>query len=156
MIIKEYNAIGIMSGTSLDGIYANFVFNTSWDFKIECAETIKYSKDWKSTLSNLVNRSRTDLKEIDLTYSKHLAHTIQRFIQKHNITKIDFISSHGHTALHEPENGFTYQIGNSQVLADEIGLKVICDFRVQDVELGGQGAPLVPVGDRHLFSDYDY
>ena len=66
MIIKEFNAIGIMSGTSLDGIdlvYANFVFNTSWDFKIECAETIKYSKDWKSTLSKDAVALRVPLKK---------------------------------------------------------------------------------------------
>jgi len=104
----------------------------------------------------LVEYSRNNLELIDIIYSEYLGHKILEFIQKYEINDIDFISSHGHTALHQPISDFTYQIGNKQTLADILGLKVICDFRVQDVKLGGQGAPLVPIGDRLLFSEYDY
>jgi len=148
-----------MSGTSLDGIdiiYADFTFNTSWKFKIHKAQTVEYSKQWKTELSQLVNKSIEELRKIDSDYSEYLATKINDFIQKNNITEINFISSHGHTALHQPEKGLTYQIGNLQVLADRLKEKVICDFRVQDVALGGQGAPLVPIGDRLLFKEYDY
>ncbi|WP_178984297.1 anhydro-N-acetylmuramic acid kinase [Winogradskyella helgolandensis] len=154
-----YNIIGVMSGTSLDGIdliYATYHLDNSWNFKIHFAETIKYSKQWKTVLSSLVNQSMGQLQAIDLKYSEYLATVISAFINKHKIETIDFIASHGHTALHQPDDGITYQIGNQQILADILKEKVICDFRVQDVELGGQGAPLVPIGDRLLFNDYMY
>ena len=80
---------------------------------------------------------------------------ILKFIEEFSIKQIDFISSHGHTALHDPSNFITYQIGNLKELSDYIGLKVICDFRAQDVKLGGQGAPLVPVGEKYIFPEYD-
>lgn len=159
MIKSTYNIVGVMSGTSLDGIdiiYAKYNFDTNWSFKIHYAETIKYSKEWKATLNLLVNQSMNQLQDIDLAYSEHLAAVILSFIDKHKIKTIDFIASHGHTALHRPENGVTYQIGNQQVLANILKQKVICDFRVQDVEFGGQGAPLVPIGDRLLFSEFHY
>ena len=159
MIKSNYNVVAVMSGTSLDGIdiiYATYAYDHTWKFEIHHSETIKYSKGWKSTLSQLVNKSLDELKEIDFTYSEYLATVIANFIEKNNLKIIDFISSHGHTALHQPENGLTLQIGNQQVLADILNKKTICDFRIQDVELGGQGAPLVPIGDRLLFHDYDY
>ncbi|WP_299125726.1 anhydro-N-acetylmuramic acid kinase [uncultured Winogradskyella sp.] len=159
MIKFDYKVIAIMSGTSLDGIdiiYATYKFNSSWDFEIHHSETIKYSKDWKLILSQLVNRSLEELKEIDKSYSEYLSTVISIFIKANNINVIDFIASHGHTALHQPENGLTLQIGNQQILSDLVNHKVVCDFRVQDVKLGGQGAPLVPIGDRLLFYNYDY
>jgi anhydro-N-acetylmuramic acid kinase len=104
----------------------------------------------------LVNKSIGELQEIDRLYSDYLANVILDFIRKYNARSIDFVASHGHTALHQPEHGLTYQIGNLQILSDTLKTKVICDFRIQDVELGGQGAPLVPIGDRLLFSEYYY
>ena len=159
MIKLEYNILALMSGTSLDGIdiiFVSFSFDKHWEFKIHKAETIKYSQDWKSTLSQLVTKPIDQLKLIDYNYSEYLADVILDFINKNNIDSIDFISSHGHTALHQPDNSLTYQIGNLQNLADKLNQKVICDFRSQDVRLGGQGAPLVPIGDRLLFNDFDY
>ncbi|MFP4847115.1 anhydro-N-acetylmuramic acid kinase [Winogradskyella sp. PE311] len=159
MIKSNFNVIGVMSGTSLDGIdiiYAEFKFDNQWTFVIHNAETIKYSKKWKSILKELVNRSRLELDNIDAEYSIYLATVILNFLKENQIEAIDFISSHGHTALHQPENGLTLQIGNKQILAEVLNLKVICDFRIQDVQYGGQGAPLVPIGDRLLFSHYDY
>ena len=159
MIKTNYNILALMSGTSLDGIdiiYVNFSFENTWRFNIINSETVKYTTQWKAILSQLVSKKINELEDIDLNYSKHLADVILDFIDRNSIESIDFIASHGHTALHQPENGLTYQIGNNQILADNLNQKVICDFRVQDVEFGGQGAPLVPIGDQLLFSEYDY
>lgn len=154
-----YNVIGVMSGTSLDGIdliYATYNVDDNWEFKVHYAETIKYSLQWKTVLGGLVNQSMDQLQAIDVNYSEYLASVISTFINKYSIVDIDFVSSHGHTALHQPDHGLTYQIGNHQILADILKKKIICDFRVEDVELGGQGAPLVPIGDRLLFNNFDY
>jgi len=159
MIKFKYKVIAVMSGTSLDGIdiiYATYMFDNDWDFKIHHSETIKYSKEWKTTLSKLVDRSMSELQDIDNMYSEYSANVVLDFINQYKIETIDLIASHGHTALHRPENGLTYQIGNKQIIADILNEKVICDFRIQDVEYGGQGAPLVPIGDRLLFESYDY
>ncbi|MDC1226725.1 anhydro-N-acetylmuramic acid kinase [Algibacter sp.] len=159
MIKHEYNIIGVMSGTSLDGIdlvYAKFCLDETWSFKIVHAETVEYHSYWYDTLKELVNKSIEELKEVDTNYTKHLAKVIKNFITKYQIKNIDAICSHGHTALHQPENKLTYQIGNKPMLAELLKETVVCDFRVQDVELGGQGAPLVPIGDELLFSEFDF
>ena len=159
MIKNEYKVIGVMSGTSLDGIdlaYITFNYDSVWSFKIETSETIAYSEEWFSILKNLVSYSLEDLQEIDDNFTVYLSETIQNFIDCNDIKVIDAICSHGHTALHKPEKGLTYQIGNKKLLAERLKQAVVCDFRVQDVELGGQGAPLVPIGDKLLFSDYDF
>ncbi|WP_452227877.1 MULTISPECIES: anhydro-N-acetylmuramic acid kinase [unclassified Lacinutrix] len=159
MTKKEYKMVGVMSGTSLDGIdlaYITFNLETTWKFKIECCNTISYSEEWLHILKHLVSNSLEELKQIDINYTAHVAQIINAFIVENNIQEIDAICSHGHTALHQPEKGLTYQIGNLKELATLTNTKVVCDFRVQDVALGGQGAPLVPIGDQLLFSEYDY
>ena len=155
----EYSVVGVMSGTSLDGIdlvYVTFKYEGSWSFKIIYAETFAYPLTWVNILKGLVFHTAEALKQIDFDYTKYLAKVITSFIEKYNITTIDAVCSHGHTALHRPENGLTYQIGNLPELATWLNQKVVCDFRVQDVALGGQGAPLVPIGDELLFSEFDY
>ncbi|WP_073087334.1 anhydro-N-acetylmuramic acid kinase [Winogradskyella jejuensis] len=159
MLTKSYNVVSVMSGTSLDGIdllYAKFLFFGQLQFEILDFETVKYPRIWYEKLKTLTQYSKDELKTIDDEYSVYLAEKISEFIIKRDIRDIDFVASHGHTALHNPEDGYTCQIGNQQILADKIGKKVICDFRVQDVNLGGQGAPLVPIGDKLLFSEYDF
>ena len=84
-----------------------------------------------------------------------MSEQILRFINEFSIKDIDAISSHGHTVFHDPNNNYTYQIGNLPNISKQIGHKVVCNFREQDVKLGGQGAPLVPVGEKYLFSEYD-
>ena len=106
-------------------------------------------------LSDISKKNLEEIKEIDVVYSKKLAKIINEFIEEFSINKIDFVSSHGHTAIHDPSNLITYQIGNLSTLSKQINQKVICDFRVQDVKLGGEGAPLVPVGEKYLFQEYD-
>ena len=159
MIKSKYKVLGVMSGTSLDGLdlaYVEFDYENSLSFKIVMAETIAYSEAWKNILKNLVSNSLEELQEIDRKYSVYLASAINDFIKKHHILDLDAVCSHGHTALHQPEKGLTYQIGNQKELSKLTGKTIVCDFRVQDVKLGGQGAPLVPIGDELLFSDYDY
>ncbi len=149
-----------MSGTSLDGIdLAQIRFDVQdgkWDFEILVAETIPYSKVWKQELQDAIEYSKTKLESLDFKYTEKLAKEISKFIWKHRISELDAVCSHGHTILHRPDKGFTLQIGNLPKLAKLIKQTLVCDFRVQDVELNGQGAPLVPIGDRLLFSQYDY
>ncbi len=110
MIKSNYNIVAVMSGTSLDGvdiIYASYHYNASWNYEIHHSETLKYSSDWKVTLSELVNTSKEELQEMDMIYSKYLAELILEFIERNKIEYLDFIASHGHTALHRPEEGLT-------------------------------------------------
>lgn len=149
-----------MSGTSLDGIdLAEIVFNYSdekWSFEILAAETVPYSSFWKDELGDAINYSKEQLERLDFKYTEKLSEEVTNFIKKYNILGIDAVCSHGHTILHQPDKGFTYQIGNLPRISKMLGQTVVCDFRVEDVELGGQGAPLVPIGDRLLFPEYDY
>lgn len=159
MLKNSYNVIGVMSGTSLDGIdlaHITFTHNKKWEFTIHNAETVKYSDQWLRKLKTLVSLPISELKALDGDYTTYLSKIIKQFIAKHHITSLDAVCSHGHTALHQPEKGLTYQIGNLSKMASIINQKVVCDFRVEDVELRGQGAPLVPIGDRLLFSEYDF
>lgn len=148
-----------MSGTSLDGIdlvYTTFNFSKNWSFEIHFSETIVYPSKWKVTLNELVSYELDALNKIDYDYTVYLAEVINTFIEKYELQNIDAICSHGHTALHQPQNQLTLQIGNMPHISKLTQNRVVCDFRVQDVSLNGQGAPLVPIGDRLLFSEYDY
>ena len=154
-----YYVLGVMSGTSLDGIdiaYIQFTYAKQWEFDIICAETVPYPSDWFQKLKKSSSLSLVEINDLDEVYTEFLAEVIQQFIQKKNIHSLDAVCSHGHTVLHQPENKLTIQIGNLPKLASLLKQKVVCDFRVQDVQLGGQGAPLVPIGDKTLFSDFDF
>lgn len=157
---NNYNVIGVMSGTSLDGVDLSHIKfrleNNKWNFEILESETIGYSQTWINQLKSAVDYSEMELKKLNQEYTKLLASIISTFIEKHKIENLDAVCSHGHTILHQPQNGFTLQIGNLPEIATLIHQTVVCDFRVQDVKSGGQGAPLVPIGDRILFSEYDY
>ena len=148
-----------MSGTSLDGIdivYMKIDAAENYSFKILKAETISYSNAWKYALKEGFHLSGEKLIKLDADYGIYLGNTLLNFIKENHITKLDFIASHGHTIFHNPEKKYTFQIGNGPYITSITCVKTICDFRVQDVALGGQGAPLVPVGDELLFSEYDY
>ncbi|MEN8125928.1 MAG: anhydro-N-acetylmuramic acid kinase [Bacteroidota bacterium] len=156
---KIWQVIGVMSGTSLDGIdlvYAKFIKKNAYSFEILKTDTINYSEKWKNTLFEAFNYSGEKLVKLNADYGKFLGKLINNFILKNSIKNVDFIASHGHTIFHQPEKNYTLQIGNGAVIAAETNTKVICDFRVQDIALGGQGAPLVPIGDKILFYDYQY
>lgn len=153
----EFHIIGVMSGTSLDGIdlcYVKFNVNGGYQFKILDAVTYPYPKSWVEKLQAAFGAPRSKLAKIDREYTAYLAGQIKLFTKEFRVNEVDFIASHGHTIFHRPEKGITVQIGNRPELAEITGLPVVCDFRVQDVGLGGQGAPLVPIGDRLLFGEY--
>jgi anhydro-N-acetylmuramic acid kinase len=160
MFKHNYNVIGVMSGTSLDGVdlaHINFeIKNGKWFYKIFECDTISYSNEMISKLKNGIHFSSIELSELNIEYTNLLGNIISEFIVKKNISNLDAVCSHGHTILHQPQNGFTLQIGNLPEIAKITNQKVVCDFRVQDVLLGGQGAPLVPIGDKILFSEFDY
>ncbi len=157
---QQWNVIGLMSGTSLDGVdlvYTSiFKENGEYSYQILNSETISYPKKWEDTLQNAFYSSEYKLKQLDKSYGVYLGEVVNEFIQNNSLKNIDFIASHGHTIFHKPNEGFTLQIGNGQQISNTTNLKVISDFRTQDVLLGGQGAPLVPIGDKLLFSEYDY
>ncbi len=159
MFKENYNVIGVMSGTSLDGVDLAYIkFNNSgrWTFEIFQSETVSYSEEWLNKLKNAIHFSPSELEELNVAYTKLLASIISEFISKNQLAEIDAVCSHGHTILHQPQNGITLQIGNLPMIRDLVNQTIVCDFRVQDVQLGGQGAPLVPIGDELLFSEYDY
>lgn len=161
MRVEKYHIIGVMSGTSLDGIdlaEINFTLSEGkkWDFEIVTSETIPYSGVWKQRLQNAISYSEVQIESLNIEYTNYISQVILGFIKKFGISKLDAVSSHGHTVLHRPKNGITLQIGNLASLSKLVKQIVVCDFRVQDVAFGGQGAPLVPIGDRLLFNGYKY
>ena len=158
--MKSTTIIGLMSGTSLDGVdIASCEFSISKNgkinYKIHGAETIAYTKDWKNKLTSAPLLSGLELKFLDIDYGNYLGGITKDFITRHRLEP-HFIASHGHTVFHQPGRGITLQIGSGASIAAKTGLKVICDFRSLDVVLGGQGAPLVPIGDKLLFGEYEF
>lgn len=147
-----------MSGTSLDGLdIAHCIFQkyaSGWKYTLSTYTTIKYPAQWVGKLSNAHRLSGEALIALDTAYGSYLGKASLGFLLKHGL-KADFISSHGHTVFHQPKKRFTYQIGNGYSLSTASGLAVVCDFRMHDVALGGEGAPLVPAGDKLLFHEYD-
>lgn len=154
-----YDIIGLMSGTSLDGVDIAFcrftVDNHKWSYSIIQAETIPYSEEWKIRLLTSETDTALEFEQTHVDYGIYLGTLVSDFIIKHHI-KADFVSSHGHTIFHQPEKKLTVQIGSGSAISSRCKLPVVCDFRSLDVALGGQGAPLVPIGDKMLFSEYDF
>jgi len=155
---NNFKVIGLMSGTSLDGLdiaYCHFRKNRGrWSFSLKKATTVKYSSAWINKLSTAQHLTGEQLVEMDSRYGQFLGKACNDFI-RHNKLKVDFIASHGHTIFHQPQKSFTYQLGNGPALHAACGVPVVFDFRSLDVLLGGEGAPLVPAGDRFLFGEYD-
>ncbi|WP_366944323.1 anhydro-N-acetylmuramic acid kinase [uncultured Aquimarina sp.] len=156
---STYKVIGLMSGTSLDGLdiaYCHFTKNTKgWSFSIEKTSDVSYSPELKQKLKNSIHLNPVELLAFHNEYGTWLGKQVKTFTERYDLDP-DFIASHGHTVFHQPEIGITYQIGSGQHIANASEQKVICDFRTNDVALGGQGAPLVPIGDLLLFHEYDF
>ncbi|TAL62605.1 MAG: anhydro-N-acetylmuramic acid kinase [Bacteroidetes bacterium] len=154
----KYKVIGIMSGTSLDGLdiaCCEFKKLKTWRYKIKYAVTIKYNKEWRKKLRSAIMMKKPELQALDLEYGRFIGAEIRKLIRHKNISA-DLIASHGHTVFHQPEKKLTLQIGNGCEIASFTALPVVCDFRSGDVALGGQGAPLVPLADKMLFSEYAF
>jgi len=150
--------LGLMSGTSLDGVDLTLVsFKNSddkLDFNLLQSATIPYPVVWHQSLKGAHELDRSSLEKLSQKFGEYLAGIIKDFLKGSKLEP-DLIASHGHTVLHQPQKGLTIQIGNGPEINQILGIPVVCDFRVQDVELGGQGAPLVPIGDRLLFTEFD-
>lgn len=157
--MTDYHILGLMSGSSLDGLdlaHCRFTLNQdneilSWE--ILAAETLSYSDAWKERLSQLPKASALELAQANAAYGTLLGELVNEFLSEHDVQP-DYIASHGHTIFHYPAQKLTLQIGDGAALAAITGYPVICDFRTQDIALGGQGAPLAPTADLYLFKDY--
>ncbi len=155
----NYRAIGLMSGSSLDGLDVVFVIFDEiagkWTWEIEVAETIPYSAEWASRLRNAISLNARDYALLHADYGHFTGKALNGFIDRHQLHhRVQLIGSHGHTTFHEPALGMTGQIGDGSAIAAETGINVVSDLRAMDIALGGQGAPMVPIGEQKLFADY--
>lgn len=155
---SSYLALGIMSGTSLDGVdiaLCKFDFKGDFrTFKVVSAATRSYPNELLQKLKECFEYDQDDIASLDTELGVFYAEQVNKFLKGKKL-RPTLIASHGHTVFHKPDEGITLQIGNGQVLAERTGIKVVNDFRSWDVSKGGQGAPLVPIGDRDLFYAYD-
>ena len=159
MLKNSINVLGVISGTSLDGLdFCLVSFNSKniSDFKILRTHTYEYDETWKNYLRDAIKLNEEDIKKLNIKFGLLISKYVNKFKIDFSVPRIDLISSHGHTVFHEPEKGLTLQIGDGKVISRKTRINVVCDFRSQDVNLGGQGAPLVPIGDLNLFMDYKF
>ena len=157
--MNKYNAIGVMSGSSLDGLditLARFKYGRKgWKWELLKYNTLPYSRTWKTRLAEAYTTWGRDTMQLHFEYGQWIGSKINEFLRNEDI-KVDLIASHGHTVLHRPHFGISAQIGDGPSIARETGITTVWNFRHRDITLGGQGAPLVPVGDELLFPDFDY
>lgn len=154
----EFHAIGLMSGTSLDGLdicFVKFRKEQSWTFQILKAETLPYSQHWETKLRNSFFLKAEEIFALNSEYGFYLGNRVKEFIESNSLDNIDVIASHGHTVFHQPAKKFTLQIGDGRAIKILNDFPVVYDFRSQDVLRCGNGAPLVPIGDELLFSEFD-
>lgn len=157
--MRNYELIGLMSGTSMDGldlVHVQFDINelNEWNYRLLAAETIPYPQEIIDQLTHCTELNVPLFLQLDKQMGSIFGEMVNSFIQKNKIEKstIDAIASHGHTTFHQPDNGFTCQIGCGSSISYITDIPVINDFRSKDVIAGGQGAPLVPKGDLLLFN----
>ena len=156
-----YRAIGLMSGSSLDGLDIAFIhFHENagtWNFEIVHAECYPYSTEWINKLQSSVQLNALDYQLLHAEYGHYLGAAVNAFINQYQLQyQVQLIASHGHTTFHVPHKRMTAQLGDGAAIAAETGIPVIGDLRALDVALGGQGAPIVPIGDKLLFGEFDY
>ncbi len=156
-----YRAIGLMSGSSLDGL--DIVFTEleenrgQWTYEIKAVACYAYDDEWKQKLTDAKNLNAYDYFLLHVQYAKFLATCVHKFIDENKLHhKVQLIALHGHTVFHEPKNGVTTQLGCGATLAALTEINVVSDLRIMDVALGGQGAPIVPVGEKFLFPGFDF
>jgi anhydro-N-acetylmuramic acid kinase len=156
-----YRAIGLMSGSSLDGldiVFAEFHENAGkWNYEIKAAACMPYTDEWVEKLKNAIHLSALDYQLLHTAYGHYIGQQVNRFIENHHLHfQVQLIASHGHTTFHLPQQQMTGQIGDGAAIAAQTGLNVVSDLRAMDVALGGQGAPIVPIGEKLLLGDYTY
>lgn len=154
----SYHMIGLMSGTSGDGLdiaSVHFERQDRWSYRMDQTETVPFPVNLAKKLTEAHLLSGLELAQLDIDFGKWMGEQVKLFCEKFHLAP-DAVASHGHTVFHQPRSGLSLQIGNGWALHQAAGLKVINDFRMLDVQLGGQGAPLVPIGDRLLFPEVDF
>ena len=156
-----YKAIGLMSGSSLDGldlVFAEFTeIAGKWAYSIKAAACYPYSSQWQSSLKNAINLSAYDYQLLHTNYGRLLGEEVNKFIGEFDLQhQVQLIGSHGHTSFHVPALGMTAQLGCGATLAATTGINTVSDLRIMDVALGGEGAPIVPMGEKHLLGKYTY
>ena len=156
---RDYVVLGLMSGTSCDGLdmmLCRIFFDQKWNYEILGFETSSYNATEIGALKNISSLTAVQLMQAHTHWGNVFGERASAFLEKYPEIRVDFVSSHGHTVFHQPNNGFTFQMGLGANIAVKTKLPVVCDFRSTDVAWGGQGAPLVPVGDELFFSEYDF
>jgi anhydro-N-acetylmuramic acid kinase len=156
-----YRAIGLMSGSSLDGldiVFAEFHENGGkWTYEIKEADCYSYTKEWIASLKNAGSLTALDYQLLHASYGHFLGEQVNRFIEEKRLQyQVALVASHGHTVFHLPAKRMTAQLGDGAAIAAETKLPVVSDLRSLDVAFGGQGAPIVPVGEKLLLNEYDF
>jgi len=156
-----YRVIGIMSGSSLDGL--DIVFTElyenggKWNYEIASAACYPYPGEWTEKLRSAISLNALEYQLLHTEYGHYIGQQVNRFIEENELHyKAALISSHGHTTFHVPAKKMTAQLGDGAAIAAETGLPVVTDLRSLDIALGGQGAPIVPIGEKLLLGNYDY
>jgi len=156
--MNDVIALGLMSGTSIDGLDVALCRfwqnNNHWHYQLLAATQFEYEASLKHKLADTTKMSALALALFEIELSRIWANQVQQFLAQHAL-KPHVIAMHGHTVFHSPSEGLTLQIGKGALMAEWCGIPTVSDFRSGDVALGGQGAPLVPVGDELLFGQYD-
>ena len=152
-----YKAIGAMCGSSMDGldlVAVELTKHDRWLYQVTCTKSVSYTEEVKKLLDNVVNVDGQQLIKSDHEFGAFLGSSIKQFVEEHELFDADVVGVHGHTVYHEPAAGYSTQIGNGQQIAHITQLKTVVDFRNKDILHGGQGAPLVPFGEKYLFTDH--
>ncbi|CAG2185211.1 anmK [Mytilus edulis] len=159
--MASFSGIGCTTGPSLDGLdlchveFTGDVQTDIWGYRIMKATTIPYTPEWQGLLRTASQLSGEQLIRLHVEYGHFVGQTIDEFIQTEGINNLDFVASHGHTVFHQPNLGYTFQLGDGETTAVHLRYPFVCNFGNKDVALGGQGAPLVPNGEKFLFSHKD-
>lgn len=156
-----YRVIGLMSGSSLDGLdicYSEFQETAGrWSYEMKASACYPYEPEMKDALKNAPSLPALEYQLLHTQFGHYMASQVKKFIQEFSLEyKVQLIASHGHTAFHAPEKKMTAQLGDGAAIAASTGINVVSDLRAMDVALGGHGAPIVPVGEKLLFTDYDF
>jgi anhydro-N-acetylmuramic acid kinase len=156
-----YRAIGLMSGSSLDGL--DIVFTEihenggKWSYEILHADCYAYPTEWVERLKNAITLNALDYQLLHVEYGHYIGQQVNRFIEEHQLQyKVALVASHGHTTFHVPAKKMTAQLGDGAAIAAATRLPVVSDLRAMDIAFGGQGAPIVPIGEKLLLGDYAY
>ena len=156
-----YRAIGIMSGSSLDGLDISFTeFQENggkWTYDIRKADCYSYTDEWMKKLRDATSLNALEYQLLHTEYGHYIGQQVNRFIDENGLHyQVALIASHGHTTFHMPSKKMTAQLGDGAAIAAETQLPVVTDLRSLDVAFGGQGAPIVPIGEKLLLGDYDF